>query len=200
MNTSRLETILPANIYGFIYDAVNKYNVNTPLRLAHFMAQTAHESNNFKAVRENLNYSALGLLRVFPKYFNDKNVNDYAGKPEKIANRVYASRMGNGGEATGEGWKYRGRGYLQVTGKGNYGAFSKFINEDCVENPELVADKYPMDSAIWFFNKNYLWKICDEGASKDNVLAVTRRVNGGTNGLDDRIAKFNKFMRILSQD
>ena len=200
MNTSRLETILPANIYGFINDAVNKYNVNTPLRLAHFMAQTAHESNNFKAVRENLNYSALGLLRVFPKYFNDKNVNDYAGKPEKIANRVYASRMGNGGEATGEGWKYRGRGYLQVTGKGNYAAFSKFINEDCVENPELVADKYPMDSAIWFFNKNYLWKICDEGASKDNVLAVTRRVNGGTNGLDDRIAKFNKFMRILSQD
>lgn len=200
MNTNRLVTILPSNIYDFINVAVSKYNVNSALRLAHFLAQTAHESNNFKAVRENLNYSALGLLRVFPKYFNDKNVNDYAGKPEKIANRVYASRMGNGGEATGEGWKYRGRGYLQVTGKGNYSAFSKFINEDCVENPELVADKYPMDSAIWFFNKNYLWKLCDEGASKDNVLAVTRRVNGGTNGLDDRIAKFNKFMRILSQD
>lgn len=199
MNTSRLTSILPSNIYNYITEAVTLYKIDSPLRLAHFMAQAAHESNNFKAVRENLNYSRAGLLKVFPKYFNDKNVNDYANKPEKIANRVYASRMGNGGEATGDGWLFRGRGYLQLTGKTNYHAFSKFVNEDCVSNPELVADKYPMASAVWFFNKNSIWKLCDEGQSKENVLAVTKKVNGGTNGLEDRIAKFNKFFRVLSQ-
>ncbi len=190
---------MPATAAGFMLGVVERYKISNPHRLAHFMAQIAHESGNFQLVTENLNYSAEGLLRVFPKYFKDKATADaYARKPEMIGSRVYANRMGNGDEASKEGFKFRGRGYIQLTGKDNYKAFSQFIGEDCVANPELVATKYPMDSAIWFFDKNKLWDICDKGAGEDVVTLVTKRVNGGTHGLDDRLSKFKTFHSLLT--
>ena len=122
----------------------------------------------------------------------------YAHQPEKIASRVYGSRMGNGDEASKEGWKYRGRGAIQLTGKQNYEIFSKFIGEDCVANPDLVATKYPLSSAEFFFNNVGLWSMCDEGSTDDVVTKVTRRVNGGTNGLAHRLQEFKKFISLLS--
>lgn len=198
MNTSNLASKLPAEASKYMVEVVQRYNITQPLRLAHFLAQIAHESGDFKFKVENLNYSADGLLKVFPKYFKDKATADkYARNQEMIGSRVYASRMGNGDEASKEGFKFRGRGYIQLTGKDNYRAFSTFIKEDCVANPDLVATKYPMDSAIWFFDKNKLWDICDKGDSVDIVTQVTKRVNGGTHGLQDRINKFNLYNSLL---
>jgi putative chitinase len=199
MNTSNLAAKLPADASKYMLEVVQRYNITQPLRLAHFMAQIAHESGDFKFKVENLNYSADGLLKVFPKYFKDKATADkYARNQEMIGSRVYASRMGNSDEASKEGFAFRGRGYLQLTGKDNYRAFSTFIKEDCVANPDLVATKYPMDSAIWFFDKNKLWDICDKGATTDIVTQVTKRVNGGTHGLQDRINKFNLYNSLLA--
>lgn len=204
MNTSNLASKISVEAFAHMNNIVSKYNITSHVRLAHFMAQIAHESGNFKAVVENLNYSADALLSVFPKYFKDKSgVLDktlalkYARNPEMIGSRVYASRMGNGDEASKEGYKFRGRGYLQVTGKDNYKAFSTFIGEDCVANPDLIATKYPMDSAMWFFDKNKLWDICDKGATNEVVTLVTKRVNGGTHGIEDRLSKFNTFVGLL---
>lgn len=198
MNTSKLASKLPLSASTHMVNVVTKYNITNPLRLAHFMSQIAHESGDFKFVTENLNYSKESLLKVFPKYFNASNVDAYARNPEKIGSRVYANRMGNGDETSKEGFKFRGRGFLQLTGKDNYSAFSKFIGEDCVSNPDLVATKYPMDSAIWFFDKNKLWDICDKGSTPDIVTLVTKRVNGGTHGIDDRKQKFSTFISLLS--
>jgi len=199
MNTANLAAKLPADASKYMLEVVQRYNITQPLRLAHFMAQIAHESGDFKFKVENLNYSADGLLKVFPKYFKDKATADkYARNQEMIGSRVYASRMGNGDEASKEGFAFRGRGYLQLTGKDNYRAFSTFIKEDCVANPDLVATKYPMDSAIWFFDRNKLWDICDKGATTDIVTQVTKRVNGGTHGLQDRINKFNLYNSLLA--
>lgn len=199
MNTSNLASKLPADASKYMLEVVKRYNITQPLRLAHFMAQIAHESGDFKFISENLNYSADGLLKVFPKYFKDKATADkYARKPEMIGSRVYGSRMGNGDEASKEGFAFRGRGYIQLTGKDNYKAFSTFIKEDCVAHPDFVAKKYPMDSAIWFFDKNKLWDICDKGATTDIVTQVTKRVNGGTHGLQDRISKFNLYNSLLA--
>ena len=194
MKLASLSTKVPAPVMLEVHSIVDSFNMTNPLRLAHFLAQAAHESGNFKFLKENLNYSSDSLLKVFPKYFKDKATADkYARNPEKIANRVYASRMGNGDEASGDGFKFRGRGYIQLTGKDNYKAFSNFIGEDCVANPDLVSDKYPLVSAAWFFDKNNLWTLCDKGAGDDVVTAVTKRVNGGTHGLTDRISKFKLF-------
>lgn len=199
MKVQALNAKIPVNVLAEVDTLIEKFNLNSPLRLAHFLAQCAHESGNFKALTENLNYSADGLLKIFPKYFKDKATADaYARKPEKIANRVYASRMGNGDEASGDGYKFRGRGYIQLTGKDNYKAFSAFIGEDCVANPDLVATKYPLASAAFFFEKNKLWDICDKGATTEVVTLVTKRVNGGTHGLEDRLSKFNAFNSILA--
>lgn len=198
MKLQALNAKIPLPVLAEIDTLVEKFNVTSALRLSHFLAQCAHESGNFKLVSENLNYSADGLLKIFPKYFKDKATADaYARKPEKIANRVYASRMGNGDEASGDGYKFRGRGFIQLTGKSNYQAFSDFIKDDCVANPDLVATKYPLTSAAFFFDKNKLWDICDKGATPDVVTLVTKRVNGGTHGLDDRLSKFNTFNSIL---
>jgi putative chitinase len=198
MKVQALNSIIPVQVLAEINVLVEKFNLNSGLRLSHFLAQCAHESGNFKVLNENLNYSADGLLKIFPKYFKDKATADaYARKPEKIANRVYASRMGNGDEASGDGYKFRGRGFIQLTGKSNYQAFSDFIKEDCVANPDLVATKYPLTSAAFFFDKNKLWDICDKGATPEVVTLVTKRVNGGTHGLDDRLNKFNTFNSIL---
>ena len=198
MNTTNLASKMPSIASKYMLEVVERYNITEPLRLAHFLAQIAHESGNFQFVAENLNYSADSLMRVFPKYFKDKaTAEKYARKPEMIGSRVYASRMGNGDEASKEGFKFRGRGYLQLTGKDNYKSFSDFIGEDCVANPDLVSTKYPMDSAIWFFDKNKLWDICVKGAGEDIVTLVTKRVNGGTHGIEDRISKFKPFSSLL---
>jgi putative chitinase len=196
-NLDALKGHVPDSVIAQIPGAAAKFNITTNLRLAHFLAQCAHESGGFKAVSENLNYSAKGLLGTFKKYFNATTAAQYERKPEMIASRVYASRMGNGDEASKEGFKFRGRGYIQLTGKSNYTAFTKFIGEDCVANPDLVATKYPLASAAFFFNSNSLWSICDKGASTENVTAVTKRVNGGTIGLADRIKHFNEFYNLL---
>jgi putative chitinase len=177
---------------------VEKFEINTPLRLAHFLAQTGHESGGFKAVTENLNYGAAGLQSIFKKYFTAISAKEYERKPEKIANVVYANRMGNGPQASGEGYKFRGRGYIQLTGKDNYAAFDKTVEEDILANPDLVATKYPLLSAAWFFHKNGLHKIADEGATDAVVTKVTKRVNGGTIGLPDRIKHFNEYNNLLN--
>jgi len=193
------------NLKGHIPDAViaqipetaKKFNITNPLRLAHFLAQCGHESGGFKSVSENLNYSADGLKKIFGKYFPGNLNESYAKQPEKIASRVYGSRMGNGDESTGEGFKFRGRGYIQLTGKNNYTNFAKFIGEDTVSNPDLVATKYPLASAAFFFDSNKLWSICDKGADDATVTAVTKRVNGGTIGLPDRIKHFKEYYNLL---
>jgi putative chitinase len=188
---------VPDAVIAQIPDTAAKFNITNPLRLAHFLAQCGHESGGFKAVQENLNYSADGLKKIFPKYFPGNLNESYARQPEKIAARVYASRMGNGDEASKEGFKFRGRGYIQLTGKSNYTNFAKFIGEDTVANPDLVATKYPLASAAFFFDSNKLWSICDKGADDATVTAVTKRVNGGTIGLADRIKHFKEYYNLL---
>jgi putative chitinase len=197
LNLEKLKGHIPDTVLAQIPEIVKKFNCNTNLRLAHFLAQCGHESGGFKAVSENLNYSAKGLLGTFPKYFNSTTASQYERKPEMIASKVYGGRMGNGEESTKEGYKFRGRGYIQLTGKSNYTNFSKFIGEDTVGNPDLVANKYPLASAAFFFDSNKLWSICDKGSDDATVTAVTKRVNGGTIGLADRISHFKEYYSYL---
>ena len=190
---------IPDAVIAQIPDTAARFGITTPLRLAHFLAQCGHESGGFKAVRENLNYKAAGLMGIFKKYFpNAKIALQYERKPEKIASLVYANRMGNGPESSGDGFTYRGRGYIQLTGKSNYQLFDKTVPEDITANPDLVATKYPLASAAFFFNNNKLWAICDKGADVATVTAVTKRVNGGTIGLPDRIKHFNEYYKLLA--
>jgi putative chitinase len=179
--------------------AAMAYYKMTPERAAHFFAQTAHESGNFKAFSENLNYGAAGLTGIFKKYFpTTEKALLYERKPEKIANLVYASRMGNGDEASGDGFKFRGRGALQLTGKDNYKVFSEYLKKpEIMTNPDLVATEYAFESAIFFFDRNKLWDICDKGVNKDTILALTKRINGGTHGLADREEKTLKYYGYL---
>jgi putative chitinase len=197
LNIEKLKGHIPDSVIAQIPETAKKFNITNNLRLAHFLAQCGHESGGFKAVSENLNYSADGLKKIFGKYFPGNLNESYARQPEKIAARVYASRMGNGDETTKEGFKFRGRGYIQLTGKSNYTNFTKFIGEDCVSNPDLVATKYPLASAAFFFDSNKLWSICDKGADDSTVTAVTKRVNGGTIGLPDRIKHFKEYYNLL---
>ena len=194
----KLKGHIPDSVLAQIPDTAAKFNITNPLRLAHFLAQCGHESGGWKATSENLNYSSKGLMGIFKKYFPTLALAEqYARKPEAIASRVYGGRMGNGVEATKEGFKFRGRGYIQLTGKDNYKAFDAFVPEEIIANPDLVATKYPLMSAAWFFNKNGLWAICDKGADQGTVTAVTKRVNGGTIGLPDRIKHFNEYYNLL---
>lgn len=180
--------------------AAMTYFKMTPQRAAHFFGQTAHETGEYKTFSENLNYSSDGLKKIFGKYFPNNLNESYAKQPEKIANRVYGSRMGNGDETSGDGWKYRGRGALQLTGKANYEAFSKFLNKpEIMTNPDLVSTDYSFESAIFFFEKNKLWEICDKGVNKDTILALTKRINGGTHGLEDRETKTMKYYGYLGK-
>lgn len=169
----------------------------SPNRAAHFFAQTAHESGNFKTFSENLNYSAKGLRSIFGKYFKtDLEARLYERQPQKIANRVYANRMGNGPESSGDGWKFRGRGALQLTGKDNYQAFANYVGRpDVMDNPDLVATELCFESALWFFDKNKLWSICDKGVNERAIHELSSRINGSKNphGLDDRRAKTKKY-------
>ena len=199
MKLEALSKKLPASVMAEIPVIIEKFGIDGPLRLSHFLSQCAHESGNFKFLKENLNYSADGLRKIFPKYFPTiEAANKYARQPEKIANKVYGNRMGNGDEASGDGFKFRGRGYIQLTGKDNYAAFDKFVDDDIMVNPDLVATKYPLTSAAFFFHKNKLWDVCDKGHGDDVVLAVTKRVNGGTHGLADRQDKFDLFHSTLA--
>ena len=193
----KLKGHIPDSVIAAIPDTAAKFNITNVLRLAHFLAQAGHESGQFKATSENLNYSSKGLLGIFPRYFNASTAEQYARKPEMIASKVYGGRMGNGAEATKDGYKFRGRGYIQLTGKDNYTQFDKAVPEDILANPDLVATKYALMSAAWFFDKNKLWGICDKGADQATITAVTKRVNGGTIGLPDRIKHFNEYYNLL---
>jgi putative chitinase len=182
---------------GTMKKAMEFYKL-TPVRAAHFFAQTAHETGGFKLFSENLNYSADGLQKIFGKYFPGTLEESYAKQPEKIANRVYASRMGNGDEKSGDGWKFRGRGALQLTGKDNYKAFSDYLKKpEIMTNPDLVATTFSFESAMFFFDKNKLWSICDQGINDNAILALTRRINGGTHGLADRNEKTKKYYEFV---
>ena len=180
------------------FKAACKFFGFTPQRGAHFFGQTEHETGGFKLFIENLNYSADGLQKIFGKYFPGILEESYARNPEKIANRVYASRMGNGNEASGDGWKFRGRGALQLTGKDNYKAFSDYLKKpEIMTNPDLVATTYSFESAMFFFDKNKLWSICDQGVNDAAILALTKRINGGTHGLEDRNQKTKKYYKYV---
>lgn len=174
------------------------FNLNNN-QLAHFLGQIDHETHGFVYGEENLNYSKEGLLKVFGKYFDEIFAEKYARKPKKIANIVYANRMGNGNTASGDGWKYRGRGAIQLTGKDNYKAFSDSIDKpEIMDNPILVANTYYFESALFFFNNNNLWRYTST-VDKETITKLTRRINGGTNGLEDRIEKTMKYYNILNK-
>lgn len=208
-NHNLLKGHIPDSVLNQIPETAIKFNITTKLRLAHFLAQCAHESGNFKAVSENLNYGESGLLNTFKSDFDVNKdrvlsesekikAKELARKSEPIANFVYANQNGNGNEASGDGWKYRGRGYIQLTSRNNYIKFDNFVNDDIINNPDLVSSKYPLASAAFFFDNNNLWKICDKGSSDDIVTLVSKKVNGGTIGLEDRLEKFKLFFSILS--
>jgi putative chitinase len=188
---------IPDSVIAQIPETAAKFNITNVLRLAHFLAQCGHESGGFKDVYENLNYSAERLKVIFPKFFPGNLSESYANNPIKIASRVYASKNGNGDEASGEGYIFRGRGYIQLTGKNNYSGFSKYIGEDTVANPDLVANKYPLASAAFYFDSNKIWPICDRGDSAEVVTAVTKPINKGLVGLSDRIKHFNDYYNLL---
>jgi len=193
----------PENLKGHVPDEViaqipSVAAITNALRLAHFLAQCAHESGGFKVIYENLNYSADGLKATFPKYFPEPLNESYARNPAKIGARVYADRMGNGDEASGDGYTFRGRSYIQLTGKSNYANFGKAVNEDTVASPDLVAARYPLASAGFFFDSNNIWTVCDGGSTDAVITAVTKKVNGGTNGLAERTQLFKEYYALLS--
>ena len=199
MNLDKLKNHVPDSVIAQLPDTMAKFEINTPLRLAHFLAQAGHESGNFRLTKENLNYSAKGLNGIFKKYFPTlEAAAAYERKPEKIANKVYANRMGNGDEASGDGAKYCGRGYIQLTGKTNYQAFFTSMKLDVNSDPALVATQYALASAAWFWSKNGLNKLADGGATDAAVTSITKRVNGGTIGLDDRIKHFKEFYALVA--
>ena len=199
LKLEKLKGHIPDAVIAQIPDTAKRFEINTPLRLAHFLAQCGHESGGFKATQENLIYSASGLKGIFSKYFKEAGLAEsYQRNPQKIASRVYGGRMGNGPESTGEGYKFRGRGYIQLTGKDNYTAFGKAINEDMTANPDKVATHYALLSAAWFFSKNGLHKMADGGATDAVVTQITKRVNGGTIGLPDRIKHFKEYYHLLA--
>lgn len=177
------------------------FKINTPKRIAMYLAQTLHESNYLKATVENLNYSADGLLKTFPKYFNAETAKDYARNPQKIANKVYANRMGNGNEDSGDGWKYRGRGYIQLTGKENYQKLNSYdictanvLNDpDSVGKVEKGYSKYYLAqlASMWFWEKNKI----NDAADNEDVQKATKIINGGINGLSNRQLLYRRFAK-----
>ncbi len=194
MNYEPLKDLLPDEVYKELPAVAEKYQICTPLRMAHFLAQCAHESGNFSQKEENLNYSLEALLRVFPKYFNPQNVTPYVRRPVEIASRVYANRMGNGNEGSCDGWYFRGRGYIQLTGKDNYEKFGAGVTENLIDHPELVATKYPLLSAAWFWTvEKRLNDLADLGPDQQVVADITKKVNGGYHGLENRLKLFDRY-------
>jgi putative chitinase len=200
LSKSQLAQLIPGNPYiDYWYNALSlalpDYDINTPPRVAAFIAQCAHESGNFRMLKENLNYRAVTLRKVFPKYFpTDELANQYAGKPEMIANKVYGNRMGNGDEASGDGFRYCGRGLIQLTGKQNYQNFADSIETPVEEIPAFLATfEGAVQSACWFWESNNL----NQWADKGDILTLTKRINGGTIGLEDRIKHYNHALHVL---
>jgi putative chitinase len=196
MNSSQLQSLgIDVKWLDPLNDAFQKYDISTPARQAFFVGQCAHESGNFRILEENLHYSASSLMRVWPSRFPDIDVaNQFANNPEKIANKVYAGRMGNGDEETGDGWKYHGRGLIQLTGKDNYANCGSGLDLDLLSNPEWLLDpKYAALSAAWFWNRKGLNALADV----QDYDTMTKRINGGLLGLDDRKAKIAKAISVL---
>jgi putative chitinase len=196
----KLAQILPGNPYlDHWHEALSKilpdYDINTPERVAAFLAQTAHESGGYKALKENLNYKAETLCKVWPRLFPNMDIaNQYAHKPEAIANRAYGGRMGNGPEASGDGFKFCGRGLIQLTGRDNYTKFAESIETPVEELPEFLGTfEGAIQSACWFWETNNLNQFADSG----DVLTMTKRINGGTLGLQDRQQHYTHAMQIL---
>jgi putative chitinase len=189
--------VKPDGIFGpATFNAAKLYlDIPSSIAAIHFFAQCGHETGNFKQFEENLNYSAEALLAVFGRYFSGMDqAMQYARKPEKIANRVYGNRMGNGDETSGDGYRFRGRGALQLTGRFNYQQFSAFVNDtEVLTNPDVVSTKYAFESAMHFFNKNGLWEIARLGLHDNVIRQMTRRINGGLNGIDHRIELTRKY-------
>lgn len=200
VTTQMLCTITTPELADKWVNALNEtceeFAIDTPYRIAGFLSQTAHESAGFKFVSENLNYSTASLMRVWPSRFPTVEVAQrYAMNPEKIANRAYADRMGNGSEASGDGWKYRGRGLIQLTGKNNYVAYSLACDNEALQKPDIVAEpKYAAESAGWFWSVNRLNSVADT----QDIVRMTKIINGGTNGLDDRQMKYAKVMKYFN--
>lgn len=197
MNIEKLKGQIPDFILEQLPDVMAKFQINTVFRLSHFLGQAMHESGNFKTLNENLNYSGDRLMVIFPKYFKNKDVSKYNRNPEKIANVVYGNRMGNGDETTGEGFKFHGRGAFQLTGKSNYIAFGNSIGEDLTSNPDLVSNKYALTSAAWFFTTHNLNTTSDKGIGNDIITTVTKAINGGTIGLDERVKDTLKIYNLI---
>lgn len=196
----KLRTLVREDLFEPLKDTCGKFGIDSALRIAHFLSQVSHESNDFKAVRENLNYSADALRKIFGKYFtDDETAAAYARQPERIANKIYASRMGNGDEASGEGWMFRGGGFIQLTGKSNYTEFSADMgDENILITPEIITQpQYAMASAGWFWNKHNVNAAADMGSDEAAVTAVTKKINGGTIGLPDRLARFNRIYEAV---
>jgi putative chitinase len=194
---NKLHNKIPIQVLNELGDVMKQFGITNSFRLTHFLAQVAHESGNFRYTRENLNYSTEGLLKVFPKYFDKNTAPLYARRPQAIANMVYNGRMGNKLKSN-DGWMFRGAGFIQLTGRTNFKAFSDFIGDSKImDDPSLVATKYPLTSAAWFFEKRGLWAICDEGVDQNIVKKVTLKVNGGYNGIADRLSKTNVLFNIL---
>jgi putative chitinase len=198
----QLQKILPkvkniSDWYSAMIDALPQYEINTVERVSAFIAQCAHESGGFTLLQENLNYGAKGLTGTFHKYFpTEADAKPYERQPEKIANKVYANRMGNGDEHSGEGWKYRGRGLIQLTGKDNYKRFSHaaFDDDTILDNPDLLMEPYyALHSACWFWND----KMLNDYADTQDLVTMTKKINGGTIGLDDRIHHYNHVVEVL---
>ena len=200
LSREQLAQLLPGNPYldhwyHALEQALPDYDINTPQRVAAFIAQCAHESGGFRALKENLNYRAVTLRKVFPKYFpDDATANAYAQKPEMIANRVYGNRMGNGDEASGDGFRYCGRGLIQLTGKNNYQNFADSIETPVEDIPEYLATfEGAVQSACWFWEANNL----NQWADKNDILTLTKRINGGTIGLEDRKKHYEHALHVL---
>ena len=203
LTESQLKQLIPGNKYvSYWHSALEQllpdYDINTPQRIASFIAQCAHESGNFTALKENLNYKWETLRRLFPKYFpTDEMAKDYASRPNKqaaIANRIYAGRMGNGDESSGDGFRYCGRGLIQLTGRSNYQAFADSLEMDINDVPEYLATfEGAAQSACWFWETNGLNKFADA----DDILNMTKRINGGTIGLQDRIKHYKHALHVL---
>lgn len=194
MNIESLRDKIPARIFEELPSVMRRFEINTIARLAHFLAQCDHESGGFKTFVENLNYSESGLLKTFPKYFTKDEAKLYARNPEAIANRVYGGRMGN--NQSGDGYRFCGRGCIQLTGRDNYTLFDKFVTESLLEMPRLVATKYPLFSAGWFWSSRLINQLCTNDPA--SVLPVTRKVNGGVNGLSHRQERFGFYLDLLT--
>lgn len=199
-NKNQLNEIIGKNQYlDYWFNALNEilpeYDINTPERVAAFIAQCAHESGGFKFLQENLNYKAASLRRVFPKYFPDDAIAAaYANKPQMIANRIYANRMGNGDETSNDGWTYRGRGLIQLTGKNNYTFFAASIDTPLEEVSEyLETFEGAVQSACFFWDQNKL----NQWADARDILTLTKRINGGTIGLEDRKKHYEHALHVL---